>query len=75
MKVKPKRKSVSVSIKRKKPCFKLPRLVDDPLLQYDIKDSLKRAFYVKGMIYVNSLVYDREDCQEDKNDPKLEAKV
>ncbi|TNV79602.1 hypothetical protein FGO68_gene11366 [Halteria grandinella] len=75
MKVKAKKRSASVSNKRKKPSFKLPALIDDPLLDDDVKDSFKRSFYVKGMRYVTSLVYDHNDCPESMNDPALEAKV
>lgn len=51
MKIKPKRRSVSLSLKRKKPSFKLPTLVDDPIMDQEIKESYKRAFFVKGMQY------------------------
>ena len=72
MKVKAKRRSVSLSVKRKKPCFKLPNLVDDPLLDEEIRDSFKRAFFVKDMKYSTSLVYDLEECSASMNDPNLE---
>ena len=72
MKVKAKRRSVSLSVKRRKPSFKLPNLVDDPLLDEEIRDSFKRAFFVKDMKYSTSLVYDLEECPASMNDPNLE---
>lgn len=72
MKVKPKRRSVSLTVKRKKPSFKLPNIVDDPILDDEIKDSFKRAFYVKDMKYSTELVYDLEECPATMNDPKLD---
>jgi myosin-crossreactive antigen len=61
MKIKPKKRSVSCTNKRKKPVFKLPKEVDDPLLQGDIRDSFKRAFFAKNMKYSTTLVYS-ETC-------------
>lgn len=62
-KIKQKRKSLSCSLKRKKPCFKLPKLiVDDPLLDDDVRDSFKRAFFAKGFTYATDLVYNSDDC-------------
>ena len=75
MKAKPKRKSASVSNKRKKPTFKLPKLVDDPILADEIRESFKRAFFVKEMKYSTQLVYDDKDCPLSKNNPSLEQKV
>jgi|LauGreDrversion4_2_1035121.scaffolds.fasta_scaffold358283_2 hypothetical protein len=64
MKVKPKRKSVSLSLQRKKPTFKLPKLIDDPLIEDEVRDSFKRAFFAKDFTYTTKLVYDKEDCTE-----------
>lgn len=66
---------MSVNTKRKKPTFKLPPLIDDPLLKDEIQESFKRAFFVKGMKYATSLVYDDEKVPESMNDPKLERVV
>jgi hypothetical protein len=73
--MKAKKRSLSVTSKRKKPTFQLPNIVEDPLVRDNIRESFKRAFYSKGMKYVTSLVYDRPDCTEDTNDPKREKKV
>jgi hypothetical protein len=67
-----KRRSVSCNIKRKKPCFKLPKLIDDPLLSDDILESFKQAFFAKSMNYTTELVYDSPDCPPEKNNPSLE---
>ena len=67
-----KRRSVSMSIKRKKPLFKLPPLCDDPLLEEEVRDSFRRAFFAKGMKYSYELVYDLEECPSSKNDPELD---
>lgn len=75
MKAKQKRKSVSCTNKRKKPTFKVISDYDDPLTEEDIFNSFKRALFAKGMKYVTSLVYDREDCPESMNDPSLESVV
>ena len=72
IKVKAKRRSVSLTIKRKKPCFKLPNLVDDPLLDEEVRDSFKRAFFVKDMKYSTALVHDLEECPPSMNDPNLD---
>jgi hypothetical protein len=72
MKPKAKRRSVSLSVKRKKPCFKLPNLVDDPILDEEIKNSFKRAFFVKDMKYSTALVHDLEECPASMNDPNLD---
>lgn len=72
MKAKPKRRSVSVSKKRKKPIFKLPKPVDDPLVSDDIVDSFRRAFWVKDMTYTTKLVFDDKDCQEAMNSQAFE---
>lgn len=72
MKAKAKRRSVSLSVKRKKPCFKLPNLVDDPILDEEIKNSFKRAFFVKDMKYSTALVHDLEECPASMNDPNLD---
>ena len=72
MKAKVKRRSVSLSVKRKKPCFKLPNLVDDPILDEEIKNSFKRAFFVKDMKYSTALVHDLEKCPASMNDPNLD---
>jgi hypothetical protein len=72
MKAKVKRRSVSLSVKRKKPCFKLPNLVDDPILDEEIKNSFKRAFFVKDMKYSTALVHDLEECPASMNDPNLD---
>lgn len=37
-----------------------------------MRDSFKRAFFVKGMTYVTELIYDSPDCPSSKNDPSLE---
>ena len=68
MKAKPKRKSVSVTAKRRANNLKLPKLIDDPILIDEIRESFKRSFFVKGMKYTTSLVFDTEACPEDKND-------
>lgn len=72
MKTAQKRKSHSVSTKRNKPLFKLPKILDDPLLDDEVRDSIKRAFFAKGFTYATSLVYDSPDCPETFNDPSLE---
>ena len=72
MKAKAKRRSVSLSVKRKRPCFKLPNLVDDPILDEEIKNSFKRAFFVKDMKYSTALVHDLEECPASMNDPNLD---
>ena len=72
MKIEQKRKSVSLSIKRKKNSFNLPDLIDDPLLENEIKDKFQRAFFSKGMKYTTKLVYDTPECSEHMNDPNLD---
>jgi hypothetical protein len=69
---KQKRRSVSMTIKRKKPIFKLPTGFDDPLLQEEVRDSFRRAFFAKGMKYSSELIFDSEDCPASKNDPELD---
>ena len=75
MKIRTKRKSVSVTNKRKKIAFRLPKIIDDPLVLYDITESFKSSFFAKGMKYTTELVYDSKDCPESMNDPKREGKV
>jgi hypothetical protein len=75
MKAKPKRRSASVSNKRKKPIFKLPKLVDDPLINDDITDSFRRAFWVKEMNYTTKLVFDDDGCPESMNNAIYEPRV
>lgn len=75
MKIKPKRKSVSCTNKRSKPVFKLPKLIDDPLILDDVRDSFKRAFFTKGFTYATELTFDSPLCPPDMNDSKFETKV
>jgi len=72
MKVKGKRRSVSCSIKRKKNCLKVPKLIDDPLTFDEVRESFKRAFFAKGFKYTTEQVFDSPECPPAKNDPKLE---
>ena len=75
MKMKHKRKSVSCQNKRNKNSFKLPKLVDDPLIVDEIWESFKRALFVKGMKYTTHQVFDHEGCPEEMNNPSLEIKI
>jgi hypothetical protein len=72
MKAKAKRRSVSCSIKRKKNCLKVPKLIDEPLTFDEVRESFKRAFFAKGFKYTTVQVFDSPDCPPAKNDPKLE---
>ena len=53
MNKKAKRKSVSVSVKKKKYTFKLPKLIDDTNIEEEVRDSFRRAFFAKNMIYTS----------------------
>ncbi len=46
-------KKKSLSLTRKKYTFKLPELIDDPILESEVRDSFKRAFFVKNLTYKN----------------------
>jgi hypothetical protein len=49
---KPQRKK-SVSLTRRKNTFKLPKPLDNPLDDIEVRDSFKRAFFAKDFIYTH----------------------
>lgn len=51
--VKKAQRKKSVSLTRKKHLFKLPKLLDDPLAELEVRNSFKRAFFAKDLIYTN----------------------
>ena len=71
---KPQRKK-SLSQTRKKNIFRLPKLLDDPILEQEIKDSFKVGLFAKGMKYTTHQVYDDPKCPESMNNPDLESNI
>ena len=65
----------SVSLTRKRATWKLPGPYPDPITELEVRESFKRAFFVKDMTYSHKQVYDDPDCPEELNDARLEPVV
>ncbi|CDW89782.1 histone-lysine n-methyltransferase atxr6-like [Stylonychia lemnae] len=71
---KPQRKK-SLSQTRKKNIFKLPKLTDDPILEQEIRNSIRLGLFAKGMKYTHQQVFDDPKCPQSMNNPELERNI
>lgn len=73
--VKKTQRKKSVSLTRKKNVLKVSKLIEDPLIELEVRESFKKAFFIKDLTYSCKQVYEHPDCPPSMNDPTREPSI